>query len=97
MLRLLLFLPLLALLVAFALSNPEPVSLGLWPFETVIENISLGIAVLAVAAIFFMLGALIVWIPALSTRARARRAERKLARLEAEAAARDKRALVTAR
>lgn len=83
MLRFLLALPILAVLIAFALSNPDHVQLGMWPFETTVE-VPLSVAVLAVAAFFFLFGAFIVWVPGLGARARARRAERRLARLEAE-------------
>ncbi len=83
MLRFLLALPGLSVMVAFALSNPEPVRLGMWPFETTVE-LPLSVAILAVGAIFFMFGALLVWVPGLSARVRARRAEQRAARLEAQ-------------
>jgi uncharacterized integral membrane protein len=81
MLRALLLAPFLLLLIAFALSNQQPVSLGLWPIEETLE-VPLSIAVLAIAAVFFLLGAVIVWFPALRHRRRARVAQRRVTTLE---------------
>jgi uncharacterized integral membrane protein len=81
MLRALILAPFLLLLVAFVLSNQQPVSLALWPTDVSLE-VPLSIAVLAVAAVFFLLGALIVWIPALGTRRRARLAQKRVVHLE---------------
>jgi uncharacterized integral membrane protein len=89
MLRALLLAPFLIVLVAFALSNPQPVSLALWPTDVTLEA-PLSIATLVIAGVFFLLGALIVWLPGLATRRRARRAEKKARKLAAEIAARDK-------
>ena len=89
MLRALLLVPFLLVLIAFAISNPQPVTLGLWPTDITLEA-PLSLAVLIIAGVFFFLGALIVWIPGLATRGRARRAEKRLSALEAELAARTK-------
>jgi len=89
MLRALFLLPFLLVLVAFALSNQQPVQLALWPMDFSVEA-PLSIAVLIASGLFFFLGALFVWWGSLSSRARARRAERRAAALEAELAARDK-------
>ena len=89
MLRALLFIPFLLILIAFAISNPQPVTLGLWPTDVTLQA-PLSISVLVIAGVFFFLGALIVWVPGLATRARARRAEKRLSALEAELAARAK-------
>jgi uncharacterized integral membrane protein len=89
MLRALLLAPFLIVLVAFALSNPQPVSLALWPTDVTLEA-PLSIATLVIAGVFFLLGALIVWLPGLATRRRARRAEKTARKLAAEIAARDK-------
>src|SRR5271165_4810510 len=95
MLRALLLAPFLLVLIAFALSNPQPVSLSLWPTDVTLEA-PLSIATLVIAGVFFLLGALIVWIPGLATRRRARLAERRAAALEAELAARNKVPLLAA-
>lgn len=87
MLRALLLAPFLILLIAFALSNPQPVTLALWPTDLSLEA-PLSIAVLVSAGAFFVLGAFIVWVPGLGHRWRARRAERRAARLHAAAEAR---------
>ncbi len=89
MLRVLLMIPFLLVLIAFAISNPQPVTLALWPTDVTLEA-PLSISVLVIAGVFFFLGALVVWIPGLATRARARRAERRLTALEAELAVRTK-------
>lgn len=73
-LRALIALPFLVLLVAFALSNQQPVQLVLWPTDISLE-VPLSIAVLAISAVFFLAGALLVWGSTLAVRGRARRAE----------------------
>ena len=88
MLRILFLLPFLIVLVAFALSNPQPVPLGLWPTDLSIE-LPVSIAVLVASGLFFFLGALFIWFGAQGAKARASRAERRIASLEAELKARD--------
>jgi uncharacterized integral membrane protein len=89
MLRALILTPFLLVLVAFAISNPQPVSLALWPTDVTVEA-PLSIATLVIAGVFFWLGALIVWFPALGHRRRARVAEKRAALLSAQLAERDK-------
>jgi putative membrane protein len=81
MLRALFLAPFLLVLIAFALSNPQPVSLALWPTDVTLEA-PLSIATLVIAGVFFLLGALIVWLPGLAHRRRARVAERRARSLE---------------
>jgi len=81
--RLLLTLPLLVLLVLFALSNTQPVRLGLWPTDFALE-VPLSIAVLGAMAIAFLAGGMVVWINELGQRRRAREAEHRARLLEAE-------------
>jgi uncharacterized integral membrane protein len=83
MLRVLLLLPFLVLLIAFALSNPQPVPLGLWPTDFTVE-VPVSIAILASSGLFFFLGALFVWFGTVAARGRHKRAERRAAALEAE-------------
>jgi len=85
MFRALLFAPLLFLLVLFALSNPQPVKLGLWPTDLTVD-IPLSITVLLAMAAAFVLGALLLWFSVVGTRLRARRAEQKVRMLEAQVA-----------
>lgn len=85
MIRLLVAAPPLILIVLFALSNTQPVRLGLWPFDFQLE-LPLSLAVLAGMAIAFLAGGLIVWIGAFSQRQRAREAEHKVRLLEAQLA-----------
>jgi uncharacterized integral membrane protein len=70
-------------LVLFALSNTEPVRLGLWPTDYDIE-LPLSLAILTAMAIAFILGALVVWMSVLAQRRRARRAERTVRLLESQ-------------
>jgi uncharacterized integral membrane protein len=86
MLRILILSPFLLLLAAFAISNPQPVSLALWPTDVTLEA-PLSIAVLIIAGVFFWLGALLVWFPALAARRRAAKAEKRAVKLEARLAA----------
>ncbi len=81
--RFLLAVPFLVVLVAFALSNQQPVAVGLWPFEGSLQ-VPLSIAVLVAMGGSFFTGALLLWFSAVNARRRARRAERKLQRLDAE-------------
>lgn len=84
MLRLVLAIPLLVVLVIFAVSNRQPVVLSFLGYAT---NVALSVAVLAAAAIFFLLGALLVWFGELRQRRRARRAELRVRELETALAA----------
>lgn len=81
--RVLLAVPLIVILVAFALSNQQPVRLGLWPTDIQLE-IPLSVAVLVAAGLFFLVGAFMTWTTALAMRARARQAERTVRQLEAQ-------------
>jgi lipopolysaccharide assembly protein A len=71
------------LIVIFALSNRQPVDVGFWPTGYV-WTVPLSLAVLAVAAVFFIGGALLGWAGAVSARRRARRAEAALRLVEAQ-------------
>jgi uncharacterized integral membrane protein len=77
------FLPLLVLLALFALSNPQPVEVRLWPFDLAWAA-PLGVAVLVLGAIAFLLGAAIAWSAGLPQRRRAARIEQAARLLEAE-------------
>ncbi len=81
--RILIVIPLLIILVAFALSNQQVVRVGLWPTDLLID-LPLSLAVLAAAGLTFVVGAFITWGGALQLRARARRAEANVRRLEAQ-------------
>ncbi len=83
MLRFIILLPFLILLIAFALSNPQPVPLGLWPTDFSVE-VPVSIAILVSSGLFFFLGALFVWFGSVAARTRHRRAERRARALEAE-------------
>ncbi len=71
----------LILIVIFALSNQQPVSLGMWPTGVQIE-IPLAWAVLGASALAFIVGALITWAGQLRAGSRARRAERQVEQLQ---------------
>ena len=83
--RVLLAAPLLFILVLFALSNKQAVDLGLWPTDIQIE-LPVSLAVLGIAGLFFLFGALVAWNGTLSERSRAKRAEAKIRQLEAQLA-----------
>jgi uncharacterized integral membrane protein len=85
MFRALIFSPLLFILVLFALSNPQPVKLGLWPTDLTVD-IPLSITVLLAMAASFVLGALLLWFTVVGTRLRARRAESQVRMLQAQVA-----------
>jgi uncharacterized integral membrane protein len=81
MLRTLIALPVLIVLILFALSNPQPVTLGFWPTDFKVAT-PVSAAILVGAALSFLLGSLFVWLPALGVRRRARKFERAARRLE---------------
>ncbi len=81
--RLLIALPLLALLVLFALSNQQPVRLGLWPSDYTVQ-LPLSLAILAGMAVAFLAGGTMVWLSELGRRRRARQAERTVRLLETQ-------------
>ncbi len=85
MLALILALPLLLLLVLFAISNTAPVSLQLWPFD-LSWVLPLAGAVLGASLLAFLLGALLAWGSGLRYRAQARQLRRAAGLLEAELA-----------
>jgi uncharacterized integral membrane protein len=88
MLRTLFLLPFLVVLVAFALSNPQPVQLTIWPLDFWSIEAPLSIAILVAAGLFFFLGALFVWFGSVAARSKAAKAHRRASALEAELKAR---------
>lgn len=85
MIRILISIPILIVLVAFALSNQQPVRIGLWPTDILVD-VPLSVAVLVAAGIFFVVGAFMTWTGAVVSRSRARRAERQVRELRAQVA-----------
>ncbi|MBC9180068.1 lipopolysaccharide assembly protein LapA domain-containing protein [Pseudoroseomonas ludipueritiae] len=85
MLALILALPLLLVLVLFAVSNTVPVDLQFWPFDFAWQ-VPLAGAVLGAALLAFLLGALLAWGSGLRYRAEARRMRNAARLLEAEVA-----------
>ncbi len=81
--RWLLLAPLLVLVILFALSNRQPVTIGLWPSDLTWQT-SLAVAVLAISALGFLLGAAMVWVSSMPYRRRARRAADEMRDLEQE-------------
>jgi putative membrane protein len=78
--RLLIALPLLVLLVLFALSNTAPVRLGIWPTDYALQ-MPLSLAVLGGMAVAFFAGGTIVWLSELSQRRREAQVQELKARL----------------
>ena len=81
--RYLLALPVLVILVAFALSNQQVVQLGLWPTDILVD-LPLSVTVLVAAGLFFIAGAAMTWGSRLALGNRARRAERAIRQLESQ-------------
>jgi uncharacterized integral membrane protein len=82
-LRWIIGIPLLLLMVLFALSNTASVRLGLFPTDFTIE-VPLSVAILTAMGIGFFLGGLRLWFTALHHRRAARRAEQAVRLLEAK-------------
>ncbi len=83
--RLIVAIPLLLIGILFALSNREPVKLGLWPTDYAIQ-VPVSLAILVAMGIAFFIGGIVLWISVLGARGRARSAERARERLQAEVA-----------
>ena len=79
--RLLIALPLLLLLVLFALSNTSTLKLGLWPTDYTIEWPASAV-ILGAMGVAFLAGAFLVWVGEMGQRRRARRAEQAMKLLE---------------
>ena len=75
--------PLLLLMILFALSNTEPVRPGLFPLGQLPFELPLSVVILAAMAIGFFLGGLRLWFTSLQHRRAARRAEETVRLLEA--------------
>ena len=82
-LRWIIGIPLLLLMILFALSNTDPVRLGLFPTDYSIE-VPLSVAILTAMGIGFFLGGLRLWFTALHHRRAARRANDAVRLLEAK-------------
>jgi len=74
------------LLILFAVSNREMVSVGLWPLPVLVE-LPLYLVVLGTLILGFVLGELVTWIGGWRWRRDARRSRDRIANLERELAA----------
>jgi uncharacterized integral membrane protein len=77
--------PLIIVIVAFAIANFDRVTLDLWPFEFFL-SVPLSVALLASLVFGLLIGGLAVWLSAGRTRRRARQARRRVDELERELA-----------
>jgi uncharacterized integral membrane protein len=82
--RLIVGVPLLLLMVVFALSNTEPVRLGLFPLGRLPFDVPLSVVVLAALGLGFFVGGLRLWVISLRHRRAAMRAEAAVRLLEAK-------------
>jgi putative membrane protein len=80
-LSLIVTLPLVLVLIVFAVANRQEVELNLWPFATVTTWLFL--VALGMLAVGVLIGALWMWLPLLHWRLRGRSQERRIAELEA--------------
>jgi uncharacterized integral membrane protein len=71
------------LLILFAVSNRETVSVGLWPLPTLIE-LPLYLVLLGTLIVGFLCGELVAWIGGWRWRREARRSRERIAMLERE-------------
>ena len=81
LLRLLIIIPLLLLLVLFALSNRAPLHLSLWPTD-ITADLPASAVILGAMAVAFLAGALLVWVGEFGRRRRARQADLSVKLLE---------------
>ena len=89
-LRMVLVSPFLAVLVSFVLSNPDTVVIRLWPTDLA-QPMPLSIAILSGMASAFLLGAVLIWFNAVAARYAAKRANVRIAALEAQVKAHEAR------
>jgi lipopolysaccharide assembly protein A len=82
--RLIVGVPLLLLMVVFALSNRQLVPLGLFPLGQLPFEVPLSVAILAALGLGFFLGGLRVWTASFRHRRAAKRAEEAVRLLEAK-------------
>jgi uncharacterized integral membrane protein len=82
----LLLLLLATVLIDFAVTNRQPVSLGLWPLPDIVE-VPLYLVVLGGLALGFVVGEFAAWVGARRWRQEARQGRRRIAALEGELAA----------
>ena len=75
--------PLLVIAALFAISNREPVAVGLWPFFDGV-TMPLFVALIGTLYIGFVLGAVVAWWGSASTRAKARNEARRAEQLRRE-------------
>jgi uncharacterized integral membrane protein len=73
----------LAVLISFALSNAQSVTIGLWPTGWT-ATLPLSVAILLSMAFAFLLGAMMLWAASLSARMRVRQAEDRVRMLQAQ-------------
>ncbi|MEO1249254.1 MAG: LapA family protein [Pseudomonadota bacterium] len=78
-------LPLMMVIVLFAISNREPVTLSIWPLAAE-RQAPLYLVILIVAVAGFIVGAVFTWVLGLGARLQAARDRRKLAGLNQEQA-----------
>ena len=83
LLRLLLLSPVLLVLVVFALSNPQPVRIEFWPFQSSVSWPA-ALALLGMLGVGVLVGAGLMWFTTIGLRLRARRAERERDALRAD-------------
>jgi uncharacterized integral membrane protein len=76
-------LPLIVVVVIFAIANRESTTLDLWPFE-LSAQLPLFVILLACVVIGMVVGGVATWLSAAPVRRRARRARRQVAELERE-------------
>lgn len=81
--RILIAAPFLLVMVLFALSNPQNVSLRLWPTDLAMQA-PLSLIVLVSMGFGGLIGALALWFSAIGARMRARRAEATVRRQDAQ-------------
>jgi uncharacterized integral membrane protein len=74
------------LLILFAVSNRETVSVGLWPLPDIVE-LPLFLVLLGTLLVGFLVGQLVSWIGGWHWRREARRSRERIAMLERELAA----------
>jgi putative membrane protein len=80
-LSLIVTLPLVLILIVFAVANRQAVELNLWPFATITTWLFL--VALGMLVVGMLIGALWMWLPLLHWRLRGRSQERRIVELEA--------------
>lgn len=75
------FIPLLVVVIVFAISNSQEISISLWPLPFMIE-MPFYLSILIVGFVFFLFGGMIAWLPHVGVRHKLKITQKRVKDLE---------------